>query len=353
MGSALLKGMIAAVKDSNTKIAADGESAAEFTGTVDTGSYALNALLSGSIFGGAPNNKITAFAGETSTGKTFFVMGIVKYFLDSNENGAVIYYDTEAAVTKHMMEQRGIDTTRVIIAEPDTVQKFRTHILGVLNYYESQGSKAPPLMIILDSLGMLSTSKEAEDSAEGKETRDMTRAQIVRATFRVLTLKLAKLKVPLFVTNHTYEVVGAYIPTKEMSSGGGLKFAASTIAFLSKKKDRDGDKNVVGNIIKVKLYKSRLSKENSEVEVRLSYQTGLDRHYGLLDLCEKYRIFKKLAKQWEMPDGTKVFEKGINANPEKYFTQPVLELIDQAARKEFLYGGIDGPTTDDDAEDQQ
>lgn len=337
--SSLIKSLLSAIKDENTKLAADGDSAAEFTGTVDTGCYALNAALSGSIFGGVPNNKITAFAGESATGKTFFVLGIVKNFLDQNKNGAVVYYDTEAAVTKTMMEQRGVDTSRVIIAEPDTIQKFRTHALNMLNSYQQQGDNAPPLLVVLDSLGMLSTSKELEDSTEGKETRDMTKAQVIKATFRVLTLKLAKLKVPLILTNHTYEVVGAYIPTKEMSGGSGLKFAASTIAFLSKKKDRDSDKNVVGNIIKVRLYKSRLSKENSEVEVKLSYQHGLDKYYGLLDICEKGKVFKKLAKQWEMPDGTKVFEKAINSNPEKYFTPEVLEKIDQAAREIFLYGG--------------
>jgi len=85
---------------------------------------------------------------------------------------------------------------------------------------------------------MLSTSKEIEDSEQGKETRDMTRAQVVKSIFRVLTLKLGKANVPLLVTNHTYDVVGAYIPTKEMGGGSGLKYAASTIVYLSKKKEK-------------------------------------------------------------------------------------------------------------------
>src|SRR6056300_1524812 len=147
-----------------------------------------------------------------------------------------------------MMEQRGIDVNRVIIAEPETIQKFRHHALQVIDNY-SQHKDPPPMMMVLDSLGQLSTTKEIEDTASGAETRDMTKAQVLKATFRVLGLKLAKINVPLLVTNHVYDVVGSYIPTKEISGGSGLKYAASSIIMLGKKKDKDGTE-VVGNIIK-------------------------------------------------------------------------------------------------------
>ena len=119
--SDFFRNLVEDIKDADTVIAADGTGSAEFTGTIDTGSYILNAALSGSLYGGAPNNKITAFAGESATGKTFFVLGVVMQFLKDNPEGGVVYYDTEAAVTKEMMESRGIDTRRVIIAEPDTI----------------------------------------------------------------------------------------------------------------------------------------------------------------------------------------------------------------------------------------
>ena len=109
------------LNDENTTIAEDGLSSSQFSGCIDTGSYILNAALSGSLYGGVPNNKITAFAGESATGKTFFVLGVVKRFLDDNPTGAVFYFDTEAAVTKEMMSTRGIDTKRVIISEPENV----------------------------------------------------------------------------------------------------------------------------------------------------------------------------------------------------------------------------------------
>lgn len=340
------------LKDEDTKILADGNASAEFSGCIDTGSYALNALLSGSIYGGVPNNKVTAFAGESATGKTFFVLGIVKQFLDANPEGGVIYFDTEAAVTKGMMEARGVDTKRVVISEPDTIQKFRHTALQIAEKYAAQPeSKRKPMMMVLDSLGQLSSTKEMEDTAEGKETKDMTKAATLKATFRVLNLKLAKIGVPLLVTNHVYDVVGAYIPTKEMSGGSGLKYTASTIVFLSKKKDKDGTE-VVGNIVKAKLIKSRLTKENALVEVKITYSKGLDRYYGLLEIAEKYGIIKKVSTRYELPDGTKIFGKNINEEPEKYFTKEILDQIDEACKKEFMYGqdSIDAEYEDEELE---
>jgi RecA/RadA recombinase len=192
-------------------------------------------------------------------------------------------------------------------------------------------------MFVLDSLGMLSTTKEMEDTAAGKETRDMTRSQIVKSTFRVLTLKLGKANIPMIMTNHTYDVIGSMFPQKEMGGGSGLKYAASSIIYLGKRKEKDGTE-VVGNIIHCKNYKSRLTKENAQIDVRLTYKTGLDKYYGLLELGEAAGVFKKVSTRYEMPDGTKVFGKNINENPDKYFTKEVLDKIDEYAKKKFSYG---------------
>lgn len=332
-----LKSLIKEVGDEDTYLASDGGGSAEFTGCIDTGSYILNALLSGSFYGGVPDNKITAFAGESATGKTFFVLGIVRAFLDKNPDAAVVYYDTEAAVTKAMMESRGIDTNRVIIAEPDTIQKFKTHALKMLEAYEKQDNR-PPMMFVLDSLGLLSTTKEMEDSLEGKDVRDMTKSQVIKAAFRVLTLKLAKVRVPMLVTNHVYEVVGSYVPTKEIGGGTGLKYAASTIAMLSKKKEKDSDGDIIGNQIKIKMYKSRLSKENQDATVLLTYDKGLDRYFGLLDFAEEHKVFVKSGNRYELPDGRKVFGKEINSNPSAYFTEEIMQRLEECAQREFSYG---------------
>jgi RecA/RadA recombinase len=194
-----------------------------------------------------------------------------------------------------------------------------------------------PCMFVLDSLGMLSTEKEITDALNDKQVRDMTKSQLVKGAFRMLTLKLGQANIPLIVTNHTYDVIGSYIPTKEMGGGSGLKYAASTIIYLSRKKEKDG-KEVVGNIIKAKTHKSRLSKENKEVEIRLYYdERGLDPYYGLLSLGEKYEVFKKVGNRYEIGEA-KVYPKNVYEDPKKYFTPEVLQALDECAQKEFSYG---------------
>ena len=339
--SDFLKNIIKEVGNEYASIVYDGVEAGDVDSFIDTGSYILNALLSGSLHGGLASNKITAIAGESATGKTYFLMGIVKNFLDKYPNAGVIYFESESAITKQMVIDRGIDAKRMVMMPVTTVQEFRTQALKVLDSYLIQNeADRKPLFLCLDSLGMLSTTKEVEDTAEGKETRDMTRAQVLKAAFRVLTLKLGRAKVPMVVTNHTYDVVGSMFPQKEMGGGSGLKYAASAIVYLSRKKEKDGTE-VIGNIIHCKNHKSRLTKENKVVDVRLTYDKGLDNYYGLLELAEKYNIFKKVSTRYELPDGSKQFGKTILNNPKTYFTEEVMHDLEIAAETEFKYARSD------------
>tara|TARA_B100000131_G_scaffold181800_1_gene175477 strand:- start:1023 stop:2051 length:1029 start_codon:yes stop_codon:yes gene_type:complete len=337
-----LKNVIKELDNEFASVADDGISAGDCDSFVDTGSFIFNALVSGSIFGGLPSNKITALAGESSTGKTFFALSIVKNFLQTNPAAQVIYFETESAITKSMLSTRGIDVTRLGLVPVTTVQEFRTQAIKVVDEYTKLPlADRPPLMFVLDSLGMLSTTKEVEDAAAGKETRDMTRAQIVKSIFRILSLKLGRANIPLIVTNHTYDVVGSYMPTKEMGGGSGLKYAASTIIYLSKSKEKDG-KDVIGNIIKCKAYKSRFTKENSIVSTRLYYdERGLDSYYGLLELGEKYGIFTKVGNRYQIGEA-KIYPKNILEDPQKFFTPEVMQALDECAKKEYSYGSFDG-----------
>jgi RecA/RadA recombinase len=330
-----LKDIVKEIGDDYTKLASDIDETETY---VDTGSYIFNALVSGSIFGGVSGNKITAIAGESSTGKTFFSLAVVKNFLDTHPDGYCLYFDTEAAVTKSLLESRGIDTSRLVVVNVVTIEEFRGKALKAVDLYLKKPiEERKPCIFVLDSLGMLSTEKEITDALNDKQVRDMTKSQLVKGAFRMLTLKLGQANVPLIVTNHTYDVIGAYVPTKEMGGGSGLKYAASTIIYLSKKKEKDGTE-VVGNIIKAKTAKSRLSKENKNVEVRLYYdERGLDRYYGLLELGEIGGLWKNVAGRYEM-GGKKIYAKQILANPEEYFTEEVMQQLDKIARKEFSYG---------------
>jgi len=330
-----LKDIVKEIGDEYTKLAADIDETETY---VDTGSYIFNALVSGSVFGGVSGNKITAIAGESSTGKTFFSLAVVKNFLDTNPDGYCLYFDTEAAITKSLLESRGIDLNRIAKVDVVTVEEFRSKALKAVDIYMKKPvEERKPCMFVLDSLGMLSTEKEITDALNDKQVRDMTKSQLIKGAFRMLTLKLGQANIPMIVTNHTYDVIGSYVPTKEMGGGSGLKYAASTIIYLSKKKEKDGTE-IVGNIIKAKTAKSRLSRENKDVEVRLYYdERGLDRYYGLLELGEIGGLWKNVAGRYEI-DGKKVYAKQILKEPELYFTPEVMKKLDEISKEEFSYG---------------
>ena len=332
-----LKEIVKEIGNDYTQIAADIDETERF---IDTGSYIFNAVVSGSIYGGVSSNKITAIAGETSTGKTYFSLAIVKNFLDTNPDGYCLYFDTEAAITKGLLASRGVDQSRFVVANVVTIEEFRTKALKAVDIYlKTDEDKRRPCMFVLDSLGMLSTEKEIRDALDDKQVRDMTKSQLVKGAFRMLTLKLGQAHIPLIVTNHTYDVIGSYVPTKEMGGGSGLKYAASTIIYLSKKKEKDKTE-VVGNIIKAKTAKSRLSKENQQVEIRLYYdERGLDRYYGLLELGELGGMWKNVAGRYEI-DGKKIYAKEIYKNPDKYFSEDIMNKLNDIAIKYYSYGSV-------------
>ena len=330
-----LKEIVKEIGDEYTQIAADIDETERF---IDTGSHIFNALVSGSVHGGVSSNKITAIAGETSTGKTYFSLAIVKNFLDTNPDGYCLYFDTEAAITKGLLSSRGIDQNRLVVVNVVTIEEFRSKALRAVDIYlKTEEENRKPCMFVLDSLGMLSTEKEITDALNDKQVRDMTKSQLVKGAFRMLTLKLGQANIPLIVTNHTYDVIGSYVPTKEMGGGSGLKYAASTIIYLSKKKEKDKTE-VVGNIIKAKTVKSRISRENREVETRLYFdERGLDKYYGLLELGESAGLWKNVAGRYEI-NGKKIYAKQIYAEPEKYFTEEVMSKLDEISKNTFSYG---------------
>ncbi len=329
--NSLVKHLIKVTENDDASVVSDGI-IGDCSTFVDTGSYSLNALLSGSLYGGVPSNKITCLAGSEAVGKTFFALSIAKNFLAQHKDNIIIYFESEGALTSDMITERGIDPNRFVVFPVSTVEEFKTQAIKIVHNTDKQYN----IMIFLDSLGNLSTRKEMEDSASGSDKRDMTRAPAVRSAFRTLALTLAKANIPLIITNHTYDKVGSMFPTKEISGGGGIKYAASVIVTLGKRKVKDGTE-VLGNIVKMKLVKGRMTKEESIAETLLNYQTGLDKYYGLVSLAEKHGIFKKVSTRFETPAG-KAFEKTIVNDPTKYFTEDVMEKLEVAAKEEYSYG---------------
>lgn len=339
--SSFLKQLVNSTGNEFAGLASDEEKF-KVLGYIDTGSYALNALLSGSIYKGAPDNKIIGWSGEEATGKTFFTLACVKHFLEENENSFVALFETESSVDRETIASRGIDPNRVAIFPVGTIQEFRTQAMKLLDkFLEKPEEERPKILVVLDSLAMLSSDAEVRKSEEGTDTKDFTLFQVSKATFRVLTLKLGKHRIPMYLTTHTYANLGGYGETSKVAGGSGFKYAASTIVNLSKakfKEEKDSREHD-GVVITCQLKKSRLTREGKLVKVLLHHQRGLDRYYGLLDIAEQGGVVKKVSTKYEFQNGDKAFEKSIINNPEKYFTKEVLDKIDEACKEQFLYGG--------------
>ena len=348
--------LISNVNNEFLQCADEGIAAGDVDGYIDSGSYVLNALASGSIFRGFPKNKITALAGEQGTGKTFFCLSTISTFLKENKDAGVFIFESESAITKQMLVDFGIDVKRVWVFPVETVQQFRNQCLTIVdNYLKQEKKDRKPVLMVLDSLGMLSTAKEIEDIASGKDTRDMTRAQLIRGAFRVLTLKLGKAGIPLLVTNHTYQTMDLFSKT-EMGGGTGLKYSATTIIFLSKRKEKDGTIQI-GNIVHCKLAKGRLTREGSAVDTFIRFDKGLDKYFGLSTLAIEAGIFEKKGTKIVVTADKAVYAKELLKNPEKYYTEDVMQRIDEYCNKKFRYGtslpGIEDDEIEENIEPEQ
>ncbi|MFK5882853.1 MAG: hypothetical protein QM489_00780 [Candidatus Izemoplasma sp.] len=318
----------------------------DVAGYIDTGSYAFNALVSASLYKGIPSNKITGYSGKSGVGKTYFALQAVKHHLEAHPENVVIYVDTEAAITQEMLESRDLPLDRIVVKCMSTIEEFRTKAFKLIKEYgELQDDKSEPrLLMILDSMGNLSSIKELEDVEKGDNKVDMTKAKLLKATFRALTITAAEENVPILLTNHTYDSIGLF-PATNQAGGSGMVYAASTIIVFGKSKVRTG-KDVIGALIRAKTAKSRLSKEEQQIEILLNYDTGLDRWHYMDTFAIAAGVFKKEGKMLlviDSKDGKekKKFATAIMKDPERYFNEDVMAKIEEFVNTNFQYGSPD------------
>ena len=237
------------LNDFLNKIAPDGEMLdinplAKIDEWISTGSYVLNAALSGSLFGGLPNRRSLVLAGEEGTGKTFIAMSIVR---NAQKMGYTpIYFDSEGSIDIDFAAKLGVDVSNIRLQPVNTVEEFShiaSQIVDQIEQDKAKGITPPKIMVVLDSLGNLSSIKESEDTLSGDNKRDMTKQQAIRKLFRVNGMKFAKHGIPFVINNHVYDSMSMFT-AKEISGGGGVKYNASIIFVLSKGKldDAEGEK---------------------------------------------------------------------------------------------------------------
>jgi RecA/RadA recombinase len=251
----------------------------KITEWIDTGNYHLNAVFSGDLFGGIPNNRTICLAGESGTGKTFLMLNMVREL--QLKGYYVIYYDTEGAVDVDNIKNFGVDPDKFDHQPLSDLAKFRTSITTLckkLMEAKEKGYKTPKIAVCLDSLGMLATTKEIEDAQSGNTAADMTRAKMVRSLFRIITSDLTGLGIPFLFTNHTYASTGMF-PTINLSGGGGLVYSASVILALSKAQIKEGTVQT-GIIVSVKTLKNRFGKP-IPIKFHIRWDKGMNRFIGM------------------------------------------------------------------------
>jgi len=250
---------------------------------IPTGNYLLNAQLSGTLFGGIPNTRSLGLMGDPGTGKSFVCLNVAR---EAQKKGYdVIYCDTEGAIDKSSAIKFGIDPDKVRYQPIKTVTEFQTFVTNLIELVKKAKEKGnqPKILLVLDSLGMLSTDKELNDAISGKNAADMgAKAKELRKLFRVITLDLTAAKIPLVCTNHVY-AGGGFFPTKESSGGDGPIFAMSVISFLSKAQLKEGNSTTkTGIIVTSNLKKSRFTVPEP-VKFHISFANGMNPYVGLQD----------------------------------------------------------------------
>ena len=334
---------------------------------IPTGNYLLNAQLSGSLFGGIPNTRSLGLMGDPGTGKSFVCLNVAR---EAQKKGYdVIYCDTEGAIDKSSAIKFGIDPNKVRYQPIKTVTEFQTFVSNLLALVKKakDGGANPKILLIVDSLGMLSTDKELNDAMTGKNAADMgAKAKELRKLFRVITLDLTAARIPLICTNHVY-AGGGFFPTKESSGGDGPIFAMSVISFLSKAQLKEGNSSTkTGIIVTSNLKKSRFTIPEP-VKFHISFANGMNPYVGLQDFVnwEACGIERGKLEEVKNKDGVKELVFTPNASSTRWaikhlgktvtssqlftpeiFTQEVLQQLDEKVIKPHFILPAMGSTED-------
>ena len=330
-------------------------------GWIDTGSYVLNAIVSGSIHGGIPKGRVTMMGGESMTGKTLFVL---KILANAQKEGLIpVIFDTENAVDPEGAERIGLDISKVKYVPCITIEQTRNALFKFLTAVKEKGLEGK-FIIAIDSLGNLQS--ELEHSRMGKDSMssDMgTKARAMKSLMQTCTNLGATTQTTILCTNHVYDDPTAMFPSIEKNMPGGksiIYLPSVTIQLARKPMKSDGgktmdaetavgQKNYAGILIRALTRKNRFIKQYLQGEMFLSFQTGLDRYYGLLDLAVGVGAVIQTGSTYTLPDGKKIgYYKNFRKDKDLW-ENTILPVLEERIKKEWSYSSFDG----DDAPDEE
>ncbi len=270
----------------------------------------VNVALSGQIDGGLTPG-LTMWAGPSKHFKTAFSLLMAKSYMDKYPEAVLLFYDSEFGTPIKYFETFNIDMDRVLHTPLTDIEQLKFDIMQQLQEI-NRGDK---LMIVLDSIGNLASKKEVEDALEGKSVADMSRAKQVKSLFRMVTPHLTIKDIPMVVVNHTYKEIGMF-PKDIVGGGTGSYYSADNIYILGRQQEKDGTEIVGYNFI-INVEKSRYVKEKSKIPISVSFEGGINKYSGLLDIALEGNFVTKPANGWY----AKVDRKTGEIGDKKRFTE--------------------------------
>jgi RecA/RadA recombinase len=258
---------------------------------IQTSIPVINVALSGRLDGGLTPG-LTMWAGPSKHFKTAFSLLMAKAYLDKYEDGVVLFYDSEFGTPQSYFDSFGIDTKRVIHTPITDVEQLKFDIMQQINQIE----RGEHVIILVDSIGNLASKKEVEDAMDGKSVADMSRAKQMKSLWRMVTPHLTMKDIPCVVVNHTYKEIGLY-PKDIVGGGTGSYYSADNIFILGRQQEKEGTEVIGYNFI-INVEKSRYVKEKSKIPVSVSFDGGISRWSGLLDIALESGHVIKPSNGW-------------------------------------------------------
>ena len=313
---------------------------------IDTGSYALNAIISGSLYKGIPGGRITGFAGPSMAGKTLIMN---KIMANAQKKGYIpVIWDSEVAVDKRSAEGAGMDTSRVKYYPVETIEDCRNQMCAFLDNVIKADNPDLKFIIAIDSLGNLASAKEIKDTAAGKDAADVgQRAKAIKSMMRTLTYKAAKAKVPVLFSNHVYEGMEMF-PTlvKSQSGGKGPIYLASVLVQLSTRNEKSSENpneqsvaiahNISGVTLGAVTVKNRFVPSYLKTELYLNFKSGLDKHTGLFDIAEAFGVIEKPGRTVMYKGESLGYRKDLEKDPK--FWEKIMPELEATLQDKLCYG---------------
>ncbi len=282
----------------------------------------INVALSGSLDGGITPG-LTMLAGPSKHFKSAFGLLLASSYLKKYKDAIVLFYDSEFGTPQKYFETFDVDMNRVLHTPITSVEELKIDIMNQLQDISAEDK----IIVIIDSIGNLASKKEVDDSIEGKTVADMTRAKGIKSLFRMITPHLTIKDIPLVVVNHTYKEIGMF-PKDIVGGGTGSYYSADTIWILGRQQDKGKDGLQGYNFI-INVEKSRYVKEKSKIPITVSFNGGMQKYSGLLDLAIEAKFVTKPSPGWYAKIDRKTGEVGakvrLDATQTKEFWYPILK----------------------------